>query len=124
MNLADLHKELQQVKTHNQTIEARLAWFEKIFKSLVGVSGPWLSPAKAGALLGVSRDRIMDEINLAEQMRASKKRWDVAYGTHYRTIQGLDSEAPTWQINVQAFEQILNCPPDQRAMGVSDRKVG
>jgi hypothetical protein len=124
MNLADLHKELQHLQTRSNVLEAELEWFKKIFKSLVGVSGPWLSPAKAGALLGVSRDRIMDEINLAEQMRASAKRWDVVYGTHYRTIQGLDSEAPTWQINVQAFEQILNCPPDQRAMGLGDRKAG
>jgi|SRR5579885_2574366 len=124
MNLADLHKELQESQTRLNVLEAELEWFKRMFKSLVGVSGPWLSPAKAGALLGVSRDRIMDEINLAEQMRASNKRWDVVYGTHYRTIQGLESEAPTWQINVQAFEQILNCPPDQRAMGTSDRKVG
>jgi hypothetical protein len=114
MTLAELDKKLQQSQARIDLLDARLDWFEKIFKSLVGVSGPWLSPAKAGTLLGISRDRIMDEINLAEQMRASSKRWDVVYGTHYRTIQGLDSEAPTWQINVQAFEQILNCPPDQR----------
>jgi hypothetical protein len=124
MKLSDFGRDFQQLQDRLNLMEARLLWFETIFKSLIGVSGPWLSPAKAGVLLGVSRDRIMDEINLAEQRRASAKQWDVVYGTHYRTIQGLDSEAPTWQVNVQAFETILNCPPDQRALGVSNRKVG
>lgn len=124
MNLADLHKELQQSQTRLNVLEAELDWFKRMFKSLVGVSGPWLSPAKAGVLLNVSRDRIMDEVELAEQMRASGKRWDVLYGTHYRSIQSLESESPTWQINVQAFEAIVNCPPDQRAMGESDRRAG
>jgi hypothetical protein len=123
MNLADLHHQFQQLQQRHNLLEAELNWFKQIFKSLVGVSGPWLSPVKAGMLLGASRDRIMGEIRRAEQMRASGKSWDVVYGVHYRTIQDLDSEAPTWQVNVMALEAVLNYPPDQRPILNSERKV-
>jgi len=74
----------------------------------------WLWPAKAAALLGVSRDRIMNEIETAELMRILKKRGDVIYGTHYRNIQNPNSENATWQVHVLKFEEVLAIPPDQR----------
>lgn len=94
-------------------LEAHLKWVQRVLEAY-GIRGVWFSPAKAAALLGISRDRIMTEIDNAEEMRALNKRGDLIYGTHYRNIQDPNSENATWQVHVIKFEEMLAIPPDQR----------
>lgn len=116
LNLAQLQKQLELVMQQQaQTIE-RLNWIERVFETY-GIKGLWLSPAKAAPLLGISRDRIMTEIERAETMRATGKRGDLIYATHYRNIQDIEAEQPTWQVHVANFDQVLAIPPDRRKVG-------
>lgn len=97
-----------------KTLEAEHAWIRQMLEAF-GLEGPWLSPAKAATALGLSRDRIMDEIELAEQYRIKNKRGDVVYGRHYRNIQNpLTSVKAAWQVNVVEFQKVLEIPPDER----------
>lgn len=104
--IAQLHKQLQQLRE-------LVSWQGRILEAH-GVPGPWLSPAKAAPLLGVSRDRVMDEIRLAEQLRLNGKKSDLSYGVHYRNIGMADSQSPTWQVHLGKFGELLAIPPEQR----------
>jgi hypothetical protein len=116
LNLVALQQQVELLAQQQaQTIE-RITWIERVFETY-GIKGLWLSPGKAAPLLGVSRDRIMTEIERAEGLRALGKRGDLVYGTHYRNIQDLEVEQPTWQIQVANFDQVLAIPPDQRKVG-------
>jgi hypothetical protein len=100
-------------------LEAAQEWMQQLLEAQ-GIKGPWLSPAKAAAIIGVSRDRIMDEIEAAERLRAIGKRGDVLYGIHYRNIANIHDpsvESSTWQIHVVKFAEIMTIPPEQRKVG-------
>ncbi|MGF1499263.1 MAG: hypothetical protein ACFB8W_20920, partial [Elainellaceae cyanobacterium] len=73
LNLVELSKRLT-------VLEAQQQWVQRVLETY-GIKGLWLSPGKASPLLGVSRDRILAEIERAERMRASGKRGDLTYGT-------------------------------------------
>lgn len=116
MNLSQIQKQVEILTQQQQQTIARIEWIERVFETY-GVKGLWLSPAKASPLLGISRDRIMTEIDRAEAMRIAGKRGDLAYGTHYRNIQDPIVEQPTWQIHVANFDQVMVIPPDKRKIG-------
>jgi hypothetical protein len=105
--LAELHKRIER-------LEAQQQWVNRVLEAY-GIRGLWLSPAKAAPLLGVSRDRIMAEIDRAESLRKSQKPGDVLYGTHYRNIQEVDVKIPTWQVHVANLDAVLAIPPDCRS---------
>jgi len=111
--LIDLEERLAKLETRCNQLEERQKWVERVFESY-GIRGLWLSPAKAAPLLGVSRDRIMTEIELAEKFRIAKKSGDVHYGIHYRNIQDPGVEQSTWQVHIAHFDRLLMIPPDQR----------
>jgi len=106
LNLVDLDKRLS-------LLEAQQQWVYRVLETY-GIKGLWLSSGKASPLLGISRDRILSEIERAERMRALCKRGDVNYGIHYRNIQDPEVGQPTWQVRVAAFDQVLAIPPEQR----------
>ena len=106
LNLVELNKRLT-------LLEAQQQWIYRVLETY-GIKGLWLSPGKASPLLGISRDRIIAEIDRAERMRALGKRGDVTYGVHYRNIQDPEVVQPTWQVHVAAFDQVLAIPPEQR----------
>ena len=106
MNPADLPQKIVE-------IEARQQWLENVLATC-GVTGPWCSPNEASKLLGVSRDRIMDEIRDAENARATRKKSDLCYGIHYRNVQQATGDRPTWQICIPKFAEIMAIPPDER----------
>lgn len=116
LTLADLLAEIEALKLKYAQIEERQRWVERVFETY-GIKGLWLSPAKAAPLLGISRDRIMTEIERAEQLRVTQKPCDLSYGTHYRNIQDPDVGQATWQVHVANFDQILAIPPEQRKVG-------
>ena len=66
LNLVDLDKRLS-------LLEAQQQWVYRVLETY-GIKGLWLSPGKASPLLGISRDRILSEIERAERMRALGKR--------------------------------------------------
>lgn len=72
LNLAELHQRLS-------LLEAQQQWVQRVLETY-GIKGLWLSPGKASPLLGVSRDRIIAEIERAERMRATNKRGDLTMG--------------------------------------------
>ncbi|MDV3351314.1 hypothetical protein QGP82_21605 [Leptothoe sp. LEGE 181152] len=111
--LAALEQRLELLETRYAQLEERQKWVERIFESY-GIRGLWLSPAKASPLLGVSRDRIMAEIERAEKLRIFEKPSDAEYGVHYRNIQDPSVETSTWQVHVANFDRLLMIPPDQR----------
>jgi len=116
LTLAKLQAEIEALKRRYAQLEERQRWVERVFETY-GVKGLWLSPAKAAPLLGVSRDRIMSEVERAERMRIVNKAGDLKYNVHYRNIQDPSVEQPTWQVHVANFEQILAIPPEQRKVG-------
>lgn len=109
----DLMAMIEALQLKTAQLEERQRWIERVFEAY-GIKGLWLSPAKAAPLLGISRDRIMVEIERAESMRIAGKNGDAIYGTHYRNIQDAEVGSPTWQVHVANFDQILLIPPDQR----------
>lgn len=96
-------------------IEAQQQWISRILESQ-GIKGSWLSPKEAASLLGVSRDRIIAEIERAEKLRALNKKGDLVYGKHYRNIQDPEAERPTWQVHIAEFDRVLAIPPDERKL--------
>ena len=113
LTLVELQTQIESLQLRQAQLEERQRWVERVFETY-GIKGLWLSPGKAAPLLGVSRDRIMTEIDRAEQMRIAGKAGDAVYGTHYRNIQDPDVGQPTWQIHVANFDAVLVIPPDQR----------
>lgn len=116
LTLAKLQAEIEALKLKHAQLEERQRWVERVFEAY-GIKGLWLSPAKAAPLLGVSRDRIMNEIDRAEKMRAKQQDGDAVYNVHYRNIQDPGVEQATWQVHVANFDQILAIPPEQRKVG-------
>jgi hypothetical protein len=49
-------------------LEARI----KLLETVTGISGPWLTPAQAAKILPIGRDRILFEIQAAEQKRSAR----------------------------------------------------
>ncbi|MDA0267517.1 MAG: hypothetical protein O2890_04230 [Cyanobacteria bacterium] len=95
-------------------VENQQLWMNRVLESY-GIRGTWLSPAKAAPLLGVGRDRIVAEVERAEQARVLGQPSDLRYGHDYRNVQDPAlSEKPTWQINVTGFDRVLAIPPDER----------
>jgi len=113
LSLASLSAEIEALKLKHYQLEERQRWLERVFEAY-GIKGLWLSPAKAAPLLGISRDRIMSEIERGERMRITGKKSDLIYNIHYRNIQDPEVEQPTWQVHVANFDQILAIPPEQR----------
>lgn len=114
--IAELEQRLILLETFCKQLEARQQWVERIFEAY-GVRGLWLSPGQAAPLLGISRDRIMTEIDRAEQRRISGGRGDLTYGIHYRNIQDPDAGKAAWQVHVAKFDEVLVIPPDRRRVG-------
>jgi hypothetical protein len=112
LKLSDLAEKIAQ-------LEVTQSWMQQLLETQ-GIKGPWLSPAKAAAIIGVSRDRLMDEIEAAERLRAQGKKGDLIYGIHYRNIANIhdpDVDSSTWQIHFVKFADIMTIPPDQRKVG-------
>lgn len=112
-SIAELKQEISELRAMLLQNEKRLSWIERVFESY-GIRGLWLSPEKAAPLLGISRDRIMLELSRAENARANHRKSDLVYGTHYRNIQDVMGDRPSWQVQVASFDKILQIPPEQR----------
>lgn len=99
-----------------EALETELQWMRQMLE-LCGIRGPWFSPQKTSALLGISRSRVMLEIEMAEKRRALNKPSDAVYGVHYRNIQHpTESIHATWQVNIFEFDKLLSIPPDARKL--------
>ena len=107
LNLVDIDKRLS-------LLEAQQQWVYRVLETY-GIKGLWLSPGKASPLLGISRDRILTEIERAEK-NASPRQAGVTSTTAFinRNIQDPEVGQPTWQVHVAAFDQVLAIPPEQR----------
>lgn len=114
--ITDLHKAIEALTQKCAQLEERQRWIERVFESY-GVKGLWLSPGKAEPLLGVSRARIVQEIDRAEAMRMKGLKGDLEYGEHYRNIQDPNVDKASWQIHIANFDAVLRIPPDRRRVG-------
>ncbi|MBE9178748.1 hypothetical protein IQ268_09265 [Oculatella sp. LEGE 06141] len=116
LTIADLQQEMAQLKAEMLSMREQLSWMSRIF-SAYGIRGPWLTPPKAAPLLGLSHDRIIDEIDRAETLRMLGKQGDLVYGTHYRDDRSTESSSASWKVHVANFDEFLKTPPDQRRAG-------
>lgn len=105
-----LYDKIQPVRKRLTLLEAQQQWVYRVLETY-GIKGLWLSPGKASALLGISRNRILAEVERAEKMRSLGKCGNVNYGIHYRNIQDPEVGQPTWQIHVAALNQVLAILP-------------
>jgi hypothetical protein len=113
MNSSKIETELNSVKAELTFLRAQQEFVANALRVMFGVSGIWMSPQKASAFIGWSRDRIVDEIKLAERCRALGHTWHVQYGVHYRNDQTAQATEATWKVNVQEFFGLTQIPPDQ-----------
>lgn len=114
--IADLEQRLSDLETHLRLVESQQEWMLMIIRAY-GIEGPWVSPAQAGVVFGLGRDRIMDDVEVAERLRLQGKPSDMQYGIHYRNDQGADAVKGSWKINILEYRSILKIPPDQRRFG-------
>jgi hypothetical protein len=90
-------------------LEARV----RLIEAVTGINGPWLSPAQAAKILPISRDRILSEIQAAEQKRGARKTSDLIYGEHYFNTSD-SGERPSWKIHCTKFWAIVRKPAEER----------
>lgn len=110
---ADLKEEIATLKQEQRVMLEQLSWMRMVLK-MVGVDGPWVSPQVAGIATGRSRDRVMQDIEIAEMWRTQKGRnWNMVYGTHYRNDQGMDATQATWKVHLLEYGEFTKIPPDQ-----------
>ncbi|PSB00837.1 hypothetical protein [Merismopedia glauca] len=92
-----------------QVLEQKIEWMSQILAAH-RIDGPWLSPAKAAPILGVSRQHLIAEIQQAQLQKNS----DLKCGIHYRHKGKAGAIRPSWQINVVEFAKVLAIPPQYR----------
>jgi hypothetical protein len=90
-------------------IEARV----KLLEAATGISGPWLTPAQAAKILPIGRDRILSEIQAAEQKRSARQTADLMYGIHYFNTSDA-GDRHSWKIHCTEFWAIVQKPAEER----------
>jgi hypothetical protein len=90
-------------------LEQKVEWMSQILAAR-SIEGAWLSPAKAAAILGVSRHRLMEEIQQVQLQKNS----DLKCGIHYRHKGKAGAVRPNWQVNAVEFAKVLTIPPQHR----------
>lgn len=111
MNAKDISNQVNQLQTD-------VEWIRQLLE-VQGVSGPWLTPNEAAPILGVSGDRIKDEIEAAEYARINSKKSDLIYGEHYFNAQNPHDtriQRPSWKIHFQKFGTVIKRPTEQRTI--------
>lgn len=111
-----LQIEVAALKAELATLRAEQEWQRSILEAH-GIKGPWLTPAEAAPLIGLSKERIIAEINAAEKARVNKRRSDLKYGQHYINAQNPHDSSisvPRYKIHYREFAQVVHRPPDQR----------
>ena len=97
-----------------ESLKTQVSHLTKIFEACGLPISPWLSPAESAKILGLSRDRLIAEIQLAEQARLGRRKHPFIYGKHYRNIADANGNRPTWQLNPGQAEHYFRLPPEQR----------
>ncbi|MBD2156293.1 hypothetical protein [Leptolyngbya sp. FACHB-16] len=109
----ELHEQISTLQQQQQLMMEQLSWMRLVLK-MAGVDGPWVTPQIAAAATGRSRDRIMRDIETAEEWRTAKgKKWNMVYGVHYRNDQGIDASQATWKVHLLEYYEFTKVPPDQ-----------
>ena len=81
---------------------------------VTGVSGRWMSPGEAATILPLNRERIIEEIKVAEQKRAARKDHDLKYGIHYFNTNDA-GEKSCWKIHSIEFWNVVRKPSEERS---------
>lgn len=109
----NLEAEVKNLKEQQRLMREQLEWL-KLLLQVQGVNGPWVSPQVAATAIGRSRDRIILDIQTAEEWRTMLgKSWNLVYGKHYRNDQGMDAKQATWKVNLLEYYEFTLIPPDQ-----------
>lgn len=95
-------------------IEDRLKHIESVLRAVGLPADPWMSPGDAATVLKLSRRAITDRIHRAEKLRIARKKVDCKYGIHYRNDAEPDASYPIWKVNLNAWRELLNSPPEER----------
>jgi hypothetical protein len=104
-------------------LRARVEFLEK----LLNVFGEWISPTQGAEILPLSKDRILQEIRIAEQARILRKKVDLIYGEHYYNnlfpydhipgeglVENSNKQRSTWMIHREKFWEVVRKPIEER----------
>jgi len=106
--------------TEQKQLIKDVAWLKAIVQTTIGVNGPWMTPNQAAACLCVGATWLLEEIKLAEQLRAIQAKPHLKFGLHYRDDQSSKANQSTWKINVTAMQEFLSKPPSERKPSAED----
>jgi len=99
------------------SLESRLNQLETKFGGILrllearGIDYPWMPPAEAAPLLGVSPDFIRSEIRRAE---ANPRSSDYQPGKHFRYKGKAGARRPTKLVNVEEWSRVMAMAPERR----------
>ena len=106
--------ELALLKARLEVLESTVTLLSTVLKTIGYPISMWLSPTQVGSIVGLSANQVRAFIATAETNRIQGLPTSLEYGKHYRNVAGADSSLPTWQVNLEAFQQFLSIPPEQR----------
>lgn len=112
MKQAEMERAIAQLKEQQKLLAEQVEWMRLCLK-MVGVEGPWVSPQVAGMATGRSRDRVLADIQMAEEWRCHGRKWHLTYGKHYRNDQTPTATQPTWKVHLLEYAEFCKVPPDQ-----------
>jgi len=96
-------------------LEERLSWLETLIKTFGLPVGRWLPPTEAAKIIGCQRDKVVAEIEAAEEIRLKGGKPDLVYGVHYKNIARVNSSRDYWVVNAIEFGKVFGgTPPEKR----------
>lgn len=87
------------------SLEIRVRALEQQIKNLTECT--WVTPGELAKLVGMSRPRIVQEINKAELDLSLRKEPKLVRGEHYYNAARSSSIKPSWRINKDKFIEAI-----------------
>jgi len=106
--------EISLLQRRVEVLESTVALLSTILKTIGYPIALWITPAQAATICRLSPNQVRSFITTAETNRIQGKPTVLQYGKHYRNVAGENSSLPTWQVNLELFQDYLSIPPEQR----------
>jgi hypothetical protein len=119
-----LKMNLPEVVNKLLSLTSRVEFIERYLK----VSGEWLTPAQAAEVMPLSKERILQEIRIAEQRRIGHRKCDLIYGIHYYNtlfpfdhvpgeglVENEEKSRARWMVHRDRFWEVVQKPIEERS---------
>jgi hypothetical protein len=106
------------------SLTSRVEFIEK----LLSVSGEWITPSQASEVMPLSKERILQEIRIAEARRIARKKSDLNYGIHYYNtlfpfdhvpgeglVENEEKSRARWMVHRDRFWEVVQKPIEERS---------